>query len=499
MWYNGCMVGIVEPVIETPEERQYRIPECNIEALETRIEKLSKRALRLGLPPVTVERVGDEFELWIDRDRLDPDSQKQQIKLLAGETIVDAQRRAVAERRGAYTPFVVIKWFLIRIHGGRPKLAGWDFVATIEHTEAGNILRTVPGFPEQALPLRFRKATQDCDHCRTNRNRTDTYVVRHEDGRFNQIGRDCLKDFLGHADPHFVAQMAEILSQVVEMYGNPDDDEGFGGSRGERYFPLLQILTVAATVIRLEGFTSKKNAEMYQKQATSVAVMSLVTPTKEDLRDRRWLKWAEKFVAIPADSATAEATTMWAQGLPEDVNNDYLWSVRVVAHLEAIRWKHTGIAVAMVSSYQRELDKQLQRERETKNAKLPGFAGLANCTHINCQCGHGPADVLEQKKRKMLETTAVLEGLQVWPDNGYGPTYFHRFVDSEGNVLTWKASRDFGFEQGHTYQIRGKVMDHEIYRGKNKTMIDGIKQTKLSLVKMQKDLTAPAEPLVEEA
>ena len=485
-----------EQVVENPEEKVYRIPECNIEALETRIEKLSKRALRLGLPPVTVERVGDEFELWIDRDRLDPDSQKQQVKLLAGETIVDAQRRAVAERRGAYTPFVVIKWFLIRIHGGRPKLAGWQFVAMVEHTEAGNILRTVPGFPEQALPLRFRKATQDCDHCRTNRNRTDTYVVRHEDGRFNQIGRDCLKDFLGHADPHFVAQMAEILSQVVEMYGDADEDEGFGGSRGERYFPLLQILVVAATMIRLKGFTSKKNAEIYQKESTSSLVMQLVAPTKADLQDHRWMKWAEQFVAIPADSVTAEATMTWAQSLPEDVNNDYLWNVRVVANLEGIRWKQTGIAVAMVSSYQRELDKQLQRERA--DARPSGFAGLANCTHINCQCGHGPADEKEQKKRKMLETTAVLEGLQVW-EGTFGTTHFHRFVDQEGNILTWKASRDFGFEQGHTYVIRGKVMDHEVYRGKNHTMIDGIKQTKLSLVKMQKDLTAPAEPLVEEA
>ena len=49
-----------------------------------------------------------------------------------------------------------------------------------------NILATVPG--QVPLPLKYRTAGPTCDHCGFNRNRKDTYVLRHDDGRYVQVG-----------------------------------------------------------------------------------------------------------------------------------------------------------------------------------------------------------------------------------------------------------------------------------------------------------------------
>ncbi len=60
------------------------------------------------------------------------------------------------------------------------KMAGWQFAATIEHDEDGNIIRQVPGV-EVDLSA-YRTVAAWCSHCNTARNRIDTFVVLHEDG-----------------------------------------------------------------------------------------------------------------------------------------------------------------------------------------------------------------------------------------------------------------------------------------------------------------------------
>jgi len=470
----------VEP-IEAPEEKIYRIPEGNFSALESRISKLSNRAIKLDLPPITIIHVGEELELWIDRDHLNDDSKPCRIDLLEGESITDAQARVQRERK-SFTPFLVRRFFNIRIIGGRPKLNGWEFVATIEHTDAGNILRTVPGFPEKALPQQFRKATNWCDHCQTDRKRIDTYIVRREDGTFKQIGRSCLKDFLGHADPHFVAHMAEILSQIVEIYGSDEGWEGSSGS-GPRYFGLMQVLTASAAIIRLIGFTSKKSAMEYDLQSTSSVVLELLDPPKMRGKEYdRWCKLRDKFTPTDDDVNVAAITLEWAENLPEDVNNDYFWNLRVVAHLETINYTKVGLAASMIPAYRRENEARAEREHAAKNTKPSEYIGLDTKT-TDKKTG--------KEKWAMFNFTATVGNIVPLPDNGFGPSYLYRMVDSNGNQLVWITNRGTIFVEGTTYEMRGKVKKHAIYTPKN-TKFPPTKQTELSNVTLVKELVLSA-------
>ena len=171
------------------------------------------------------------------------------------------------------------------------------------------------------------------------------------------------------------------------------------------------------------------------------------------------------------------------QNLPEDVTNDYLWNLRVIGHLEVIDPRKLGLAVASVASYQRERDRQLQHEREAKASQASEWIGQL-----------GP----DGKPGKMFNFVARVERKQTW-DSDYGATYFHRMITPEGNVIVWKASTNIGLEEGHTYELRGKVKAHDTYRGRDKAAVVGIKQTVVTLVKEVKDITPVETPVLEQA
>jgi len=120
----------------------YKIPEQNLEELKGRIEKLNRRCARIGVPPITLTGTGEEMvaEKKFVRRALTED------EILwggAGGSMVDTFRKV----------------FAVEVEGETPKFEGWEFVAAIQHEDAGNILRTVPGF-EGEIPQQYRTAAQ---------------------------------------------------------------------------------------------------------------------------------------------------------------------------------------------------------------------------------------------------------------------------------------------------------------------------------------------------
>ena len=95
-----------------------------------------------------------------------------------------------------------VRYLYVTVEGERPAVDGWNFIATIDHTEAsadeagnvtGNLIKSVPGAGE--IPVSYRSARPICDHCKSARRRNETYVVRKGDVT-QQIGKNCLADFL---------------------------------------------------------------------------------------------------------------------------------------------------------------------------------------------------------------------------------------------------------------------------------------------------------------
>ena len=67
-----------------------------------------------------------------------------------------------------------VRYLYVTVEGERPAVDGWNFIATIDHTEAsadeagnvtGNLIKSVPGAGE--IPVSYRSARPICDHCKS--------------------------------------------------------------------------------------------------------------------------------------------------------------------------------------------------------------------------------------------------------------------------------------------------------------------------------------------
>ena len=83
-----------------------------------------------------------------------------------------------------------------------PRVGAFRFLARLERTPAGTIIDSIPGV---TLPERFRHSTGECEHCSKVRDRKHLFVVQEGDLPPVQVGRTCLRDFMGTDTPESVA------------------------------------------------------------------------------------------------------------------------------------------------------------------------------------------------------------------------------------------------------------------------------------------------------
>ena len=216
-----------DTVIETAT---FNVPESRIEWLKAEMAKLTKRANKIGCAAPTMT-IGDS----------------KMVEVLANDV------------NGIVT---YVKYFSVVVSGQAPRIAGWTFVATLDHADGEVMLRTHPSFEGQ-LPTRFRCADpRNCDHCRVARQRNETFVLRNDaTGDFQQIGRQCLRDFLGHENPMAVASVAELLWDICETAAASEDEPG--GVRGGNYVDIGEYLSFVAAAIRNDGWLSRKAANQF--------------------------------------------------------------------------------------------------------------------------------------------------------------------------------------------------------------------------------------------
>ncbi len=434
-------------VTETLEVGTYRVPGENWPELQARLDKLTRRAVKLGLAPIEVTVLREEHVLYtgnrVSRERI----QKE------GETLQQAQERAKGD-----PDMFIRRFYHIEIRGEAPKLNGWEFVATIQHLDGENILAAIPTY-EGTIPKVYRtRGPEHCDHCHKRIRRNDTYVVQHDSGAFQQVGKNCLRDFTGHDNPQALASYAELLLGLGTLCSGAEDDDFFAGSGYcKPLYDLDRFLVETACVIRLQGWVSRGKAREDDKQATAdLVVQAFHSPSP--LQDE-WLRnFLEKFVVEDNDRTAADASREWARDLsqdprqsPKQEDNDYLANIRVLARQEVIEVRHTGLAASIVSSYQRKQRKDAEDKERAKRPQSHHFGTL--------------------KKRD----TYVLTVVSMTSFEGhYGLTTCVRFVDSEGNEATWFASGGCDLEEGRTYQVKATVKKHDVWKDRQQTVVSRV-------------------------
>ncbi len=257
-----------------------------------------------------------------------------------------------------------------RVVGAVVSLSGWSFVAAIDHDGEENVIRSANG---DSVPTKYRTALPSCDHCKTARRRAETFVLRSGD-KYVQVGRNCLRDFLGHSDPSGAAAMAELLWEAVAACGG-DADEGWLMGRG--YPSIERYMEWVAAACRIRGFVSRKKAD---EEMGCVATADTAASWMGGFRPPTRTAEEEQ-----ADRVRAAEALAWARGLEGDLD-DYLHNLRAASKRYSVKPKAMGLVASIVPAYERTLQK---RAEAAKNVPAPEGKMVVRGTVISCKASDG--------------------------------------------------------------------------------------------------------------
>lgn len=414
------------------ETRVFKVPAGNLPALQARITELAKRAAK-------VAKKGNLLDSTA-------------IGLMVGDKVVDCAENEAHPR----------VYFLCTVSGSTPKLADWSFIATLQHEEGGTILRSVPtaSFPEGTLtPYRF--AGPVCEHCKFNRKRNDTFVVRHDNGSCKQVGRNCLADFTGVKSPEALAAMAELLAVAGEAAEAAEAFEGGGG--GEITEDIGAYLAYVAAAIRNDGWLSRTKARDEGGQATADTAWNVMHSGRGD-HERRQSR-GEWVSPVGRDVELAKTALEWSDvHLTEaDPNSlgDYEHNLRVAVVGGVVTHRLAGIIASLISYYERAQGKILRAKAAESIKDAANKAGYVGSVGKRCNF--------------KASLVAVFDFT-----SNYGVVHVHKFLTPEGSILVWKTGSD-KLDLG-SYSIAGSVKEHSEYKGELQTVLTRCKATKLESV-----------------
>lgn len=355
------------------------------------------------------------------------------------------------------------RYLYVVIEGERPQINGWQFVATIDHTnETGNIIRGVPGAGD--IPVGFRKSAPHCQHCNHLRRRNETFVLRKE-GEFKQVGRNCLADFFGGSIADYVVPLTELWESLGEL---AEEMEGWGddyGGRIEMRFPVVSIINLTQEVIAEHGWLSKTKAIEQDRgaESTSSLVSSLLTPPQyrstyaemlwDTIKRNREERGEGGNLAI---EQTTESALEWARSLNADdeQTSDYLYNLHTIAKGESVTYKGLGLLCSLIPAYVRMLEGE--RERGEKGESVPSV-------HIG-----------EIGERTLFENV-IVEWVGQPTYSQWGTTTPIKFKSGSNVLMLWSSTGADDFNLGETVSIVGTVKSHDNYKGIAQTVINRVK------------------------
>lgn len=319
----------------------------------------------------------------------------------------------------------------ITVTGQAPSFEGWQVLASFHQDSEGVVTyHAEPGFeldPEAYDP-------KQCDHCRTERERTKTYVLAHaESGRIRQVGSSCLADFLGVlVGPPLIEASGKLFEDV-----EPPEVE-IAGSH-----PTTVVLAFAAAAVRQRGWTPRST-----ENPRAVPTADLVSEALNG-RNRGAQEIRRAFRPTKADHKTARQARQWAQAHEGD--SEYIHNLRQVMSPNYVSPRNLGLVVSAIGTYQRAQE----AERDRQAAKLSQWVG----------------EIKQRESRTLFVVSVRTMDREPYHYYDSGVSWLITFADAEGNRFKWFASKEPVFKAGDTVSGKGTIKDHTTYREVKETVL----------------------------
>lgn len=388
-------------------------------ALQQTIGKLNKKAEKLGVPPIQL-KVTREFFQQAQDER--------------------------GQRTGARE-----KYYDVEIYGQAPRLEGYKFIATVEHREAGNIIRMVPGQDENEDIRAFYESRPDyCDHCKKRRARVDTYIVQDPDGELRQIGRNCLKDFFGTTNPKMILWYFSLLDHIQDAVQKAKRKSTGRGlyRRGDVYFTAERVLALAAMATRLFGY--RRSADGFSG-STSQMVRFGLGISNPSTPDEYQYDHTMKKPTTPQDEQLAKDILAWWETVPESQKetNNFFHSIDMVLKSGDVPSRDIGYIIAMIPTYNRAMG-NIKPKQQKSNVWIGTPNGKIAATPV-----------------KVIRTREI--------SGPYGNSQLVSTEDAAGNSIAWFNNSSTRYNEGDSLTITGTVKKHDEYNGRKQTMLTRVK------------------------
>lgn len=400
-----------------PPVKQYAILKANMERLTKKLIQIQKKCRKYGCDFHFAE-VGEEFR---------------KIKTETGY-------------------IQNVRFVLVEVEG-KAIVNGWKFIATVEHTANGNIIRSAY---DEEVPVRYYTSQPVCEHCQSRRYRKDTFIVMNEEtGEFKQVGKSCLADFTHGMSAEGVASYIALFDELIK--GEAPMESGWG----ERYFDTAEFLQYVAETIR--GFGYRKNDPYSFECSTRDRASDYLVlnhggfrgPYDKTTRER--LQEEMERVSFNPDrpeivKLAADARN-WA--IQQEETNNYMHNLITACKLDHVTHKHFGILASLFPAYDRELEYQARKAAEEAKRQAEAAMGKNSVWVGNL-------------KDRITILVQSFKCVTSW-ETEFGTTRVYKIVDETGNVFTWKTST---FIEDGVKSITGTIKAHNEFRG--------VKQTELT-------------------
>ena len=392
----------------------YMIPAHNLGYLKEKLDRLNVKALKLNLPMITMKEV------------------------------------AVHKREDSDNPLIVRIYHEVEVKGLEPKIAGWQFLATIQHTPEGNIVRAIPSAEGEEIDTRpYRMVEATCEHCRLERNRKDTYLLSNG-SLLKQVGRSCMRDFLGHGSPEAIASALEVWDALRRLFSDCEDEDLDGGCPDERFYALEHYMSYVAEAVKRIGWVSARDADEFR-----ISTRMTVDCNFADIRSNDSKIRAAAFHPCDESKELAKAAIAWCRETfgkrdPHELN-DYEFNLKTAIATDELLIRNCGIAASLIAVYKRHLEDVAKASAGGSNEWLGA----------------------EKAKLEGIETTLI--SVKAFPSYMGDTRYLHTFKDSLGNTIIWWTATD-PWQEGGKYTIAGTVKKLSEYRGTKQTELTRVRE-----------------------
>ena len=382
--------------------------------IEKRLEKLNRKAVKLGIEPAVIVNKKDTFEVKYVFDSLEIDNQRK----------------------------VLIPKIDFTVNATEIKIGEYEFIATLDHRLGTPIVNSVAG---QTIPKKFFNAKPVCMHCGTARYRTETFLFK-QGKQIIQVGRQCLKAFFG-IDP------TATLDWFGSLYELGDEDErtrNFGDR--DDYISTEYLVAMGLVIVDRKGFISRKTANSRIEKNPEINVTTTSDDCNYYILTHGVAGMSEKQIEdirttrLATLEKTEEAIKIIAWGVEHFVteDNSYGHNMRNLLALENVPARYFGYVVSVIGAYNAENSKK--REYVASANEFIGSVGDKITTEV------------------VVKKVIPFEG-------SFGMTYINILSEANtGNNLVWFASNN-DLQEGDSVKIKGTVKAHNVRDSKNQTVL----------------------------